>query len=228
MRLESLPGSVLDHKYKIDQQLGKGAMGAVFQATHLGTVRTVALKVIVPQLATEAEFSQRFKREAEAAGRLRHPNVVNVTDFGVTRTDGGDLAYMVMEYLDGETLTGYLKHDPRPSFNFLLDVVDQTALALDAAHAAGIVHRDLKPSNIWLEPNHRGGFNVKVLDFGIAKVANPTTAERAIVADAIATIAMARSEIDFTESPSKAGILTSTPSNLRTIAGTLLGTPAYM
>ena len=96
MRLESLPGSVLDHKYKIGQQLGRGAMGAVFQATHIGTMRAVALKVIVPKLAAEAEFSQRFKREAEAAGRLRHPNVVNVTDFGVTRVEDGDLAYMVM------------------------------------------------------------------------------------------------------------------------------------
>jgi len=77
---------------------------------------------------------------------------------------------MVMEYLDGQALSGYLKSEPRPPVNFILDVVDQTALALDAAHAAGIVHRDLKPSNVWLEPNHRGGYNVKVLDFGIAKV----------------------------------------------------------
>src|ERR1700722_9413257 len=228
MRLESLPGSVLDQKYRIEKPLGVGAMGAVFLATHLGTTRPVAIKVIMPQLADNQEFAQRFKREAEAAGRLIHPNVVNVTDFGVTHTGDSELAYLVMEYLDGKSLADYLTATPRPDFNFLLDVMDQSCLALDASHAAGIVHRALKPSNIWLEPNHRGGFNVKVLDFGIAKVANPTTAERAIVADAIATIAMAPSEIDFTESPSKAGILTSTPSNLQTIAGTLLGTPAYM
>ena len=78
MRLESLPGSVLDQKYRIDRQLGRGAMGAVFQATHLGTTRTVALKVAVPGLAQNVEFSQRFKREAEASGWLRHVNVVNV------------------------------------------------------------------------------------------------------------------------------------------------------
>ncbi len=232
MLLETLTGLVLDQKYKIDRQLGKGAMGAVFQATHLGTMRIVALKVIVPQLAAEAEFSQRFKREAEAAGRLRHPNVVNVTDFGVTRGEGTNFAYMVMEYLDGETLTAYLRREPRPSFNFLLDVIDQTALALDAAHAAGIVHRDLKPSNIWLEPNGRGGYNVKVLDFGIAKVSDrsegtqrPTAGE---TDDTIlmmgATVAMSAPEEPKPAMPS----LLASPSHLETTVGTLLGTPAYM
>jgi serine/threonine protein kinase len=230
MRLESLPGSVLDHKYKIDQQLGRGAMGAVFQATHLGTMRTVALKVIVPKLAGEAEFFQRFKREAEAAGRLRHPNVVNVTDFGITRTEDGELAYMVMEYLDGQTLSAHLKSEPRPAFSFILDVVDQTALALDAAHTAGIVHRDLKPSNLWLEPNRRGGYNVKVLDFGIAKVSGQTSAARGRPAgDEAETIIMspATQAMPAQDEP-EASVLLTTPSHLRTTVGTLLGTPAYM
>src|SRR5580658_9612899 len=123
MRLESLPGSILDQKYRIERPLGLGAMGAVFQATHLGTTRLVALKVIVPQLAENREFAQRFKREAEAAGRLNHPNVVNVTDFGVTQVAERELAYLVMEYLDGQTLADYLKENPRPAFNFLLDVM---------------------------------------------------------------------------------------------------------
>ena len=228
MRLESLPGSILDQKYRIDRPLGIGAMGAVFKATHLGTTRPVALKVIMPQLADNQEFAQRFKREAEAAGRLSHPNVVNVTDFGVTRVDDRELAYLVMEYLDGQSLADYLKENPRPTFNFLLDVMDQTGLALDASHAAGIVHRDLKPSNIWLEPNHRGGYNVKVLDFGIAKVANPSKEERAGAADAIATMAMAPSDSSLTFAFADAANLTGTPSSLKTSTGTLLGTPAYM
>jgi serine/threonine protein kinase len=227
MRLESLPGSVLDHKYKIEQQLGRGAMGAVYQATHVGTMRTVALKVIVPKLAAAAEFSQRFKREAEAAGRLRHPNVVNVTDFGVTRVEDGDLAYMVMEYLDGQTLSAHLKSEPRPSFNFILDVVDQTALALDAAHRAGIVHRDLKPSNIWLEPNRRGAYNVKVLDFGIAKVSNRAAAQPHPASYEEETIVMMPAAASSEEEPESPTLL-STPSYLRTTVGTLLGTPAYM
>src|SRR5438309_5339565 len=99
MNLALLPGVVLDGKYRIERQLGKGGMGAVFRAVHLGTTRTVAMKVIVPQLAGEEEFLFRFQREAEAAGRLRHPNVVNVTDFGTTGVEHGQLAYLVMEFL---------------------------------------------------------------------------------------------------------------------------------
>ena len=205
-------------------------MGAVFQATHLGTTRPVALKVVVPKLAGNLEFAQRFKREAEAAGRLTHPNVVNVTDFGVTRVEDRDLAYLVMEYLDGETLADYLKKNARPTFNFLLDVMDQAGLGLDAAHAAGIVHRDLKPSNIWLEPNHRDGYNVKVLDFGIAKVARPAKQEGAIAADALETLMMAPPAGDSTLAFGLAdlGNLMAAPSHLKTTFGTLLGTPAFM
>jgi len=153
--------------------LGKGGMGAVYLATHLGTTRTVALKVIVPELAQRDEFILRFQREAEAAGRLRHPNVVNVTDFGLTTLNGASLAYLVMEYLDGKSLAEHQAAHGRPQIDLVLDIVDQVALALDAAHQAGIVHRDLKPDNIWLESNLRGGYNVKVLDFGIAKLSDP-------------------------------------------------------
>ena len=215
MPLRSLPGSVLDQKYRIERQLGKGGMGAVFQATHLGTMRTVALKMIVPQLAEHAEFWQRFKREAEATGRLHHINVVNVTDFGVAKVHDNRVAYLVMEYLDGQTLDSYLRSEPRPSFDFIMDVIEQVALALDAAHAVGVVHRDLKPANIWLEPNHRGGYNVKVLDFGIAKLAGGGDP----VDIAPATITRADLQVPT---------LLAAPSSVMTVAGTLLGTPAYM
>ena len=223
MWLESLPESILDQKYRIERQLGEGAMGAVYKATHVGTTRPVALKVIVPQLAENQEFGQRFKREAEAAGRLNHPNVVNVTDFGVTQVKGRELAYLVMEYLEGQSLADYLKENPRPPLPFLLDVMEQTGLALDASHAAGIVHRDLKPSNIWLQPNHRGGYNVKVLDFGIAKVTNPTQADLAVDAAAVATMVMAPGGPDSSLTFAMADF--ASPSNLKTSAGTLLGTP---
>jgi serine/threonine protein kinase len=175
MNLSSLPGTVLDGRYFIERQLGQGGMGAVFAAQHVGTTRTVAVKIIVPQLADQDEFLLRFQREAEAAGRLRHPNIVNVTDFGFTLLGGNQIAYLVMEFLDGESLHAFLKHTPQPPMDLILEILEQTALGLDAAHAAGIVHRDLKPDNIGLESNRRGGFNIKILDFGIAKLADPAS-----------------------------------------------------
>src|SRR4030095_15712732 len=99
-RLTELPGRTLDGKYHLDKLLGQGGMGAVYLATHLGTKRPVALKVISPLFMANVEFVERFKREAEAAGRLRHPNVINVTDFGFARVGSEQLAYLVMEYLD--------------------------------------------------------------------------------------------------------------------------------
>jgi serine/threonine protein kinase/uncharacterized membrane protein len=171
-RLTELPGRTLDGKYHLDKLLGQGGMGAVYLATHLGTKRPVALKVISPQLMGDEEFVERFRREAEAAGRLRHPNVVNVTDFGFTTTGTTDLAYLVMEYLDGGSLGDMLKERGRLPLGFVIDVVEQICLAVNSAHEQGIIHRDLKPDNIWLQPDQRGGYNVKVLDFGLAKLHN--------------------------------------------------------
>src|SRR5579862_5058998 len=163
-------GEILDEKYRIDKKLGAGGMGNVYLATHLGTTRVVAVKVISPRWAAEPQFLARFQREAQACGRLRHPNIVNVTDFGVARAAGGDMPYLVMELLDGQTLLDFHKSHPRTPLPLIADLLDQIALALAEAHSHGIVHRDLKPDNIWLEPNGRGSYTVKVLDFGVAKV----------------------------------------------------------
>ncbi len=163
-------GEILDAKYRIDKQLGAGGMGNVYLATHLGTTRVVAVKVIAPRWAAEPQFLARFQREAQACGRLRHPNIVNVTDFGIAKAASGDLPYLVMELLDGQTLSDFQKANPRIALPLVADLLDQIGLALAEAHGHGIVHRDLKPDNIWLEPNGRGGYTVKVLDFGVAKV----------------------------------------------------------
>jgi serine/threonine protein kinase len=168
----NLSGQVLDEKYQIERPLGEGGMGAVYLATHLGTARPVAVKVIVPRFMKQDEFVERFKREARAAGRLRHPNVVDVTDFGFARVGEERVAYLVMEYLDGCTLAEVLSEEKRLPLNWVVDILEQACSALDEAHQQGIVHRDLKPDNIWLEPNRRGGYTVKVLDFGIAKLAD--------------------------------------------------------
>ena len=161
---------VLDDKYQIEQLLGQGGMGAVYRATHLGTKRTVAVKVIHPQLSTHDQFVARFRREAEAAGRLRHPNVVDVTDFGFAQTARGRVAYLVMEYLDGRTLAEIVSEQGALPVQWVIDIFEQVCAGVEEAHRAGIIHRDLKPDNIWLEPNGRGGHTVKVLDFGLVKL----------------------------------------------------------
>ena len=168
--LEHYVGHVIDEKYRLERLLGRGGMGAVYLATHLGTARYVAVKLITPQFMANEEFVERFKREARAAGRLRHPNVVDVTDFGFGEVSNEPVAYLVMEYLDGCTLGDVLAEEDRLPLEWVVDILEQVCSAVHEAHEQGIVHRDLKPDNIWLEPNRLGGYRVKVLDFGIAKL----------------------------------------------------------
>lgn len=176
--LDHYLGQVLDDKYRLERLLGRGGMGAVYLATHLGTERYVALKLIAPQFMRNEEFVARFKREARASGRLRHPNVVDVTDFGFTRAGNEPVAYLVMEYLDGCTLGDVLEEEKRLPVEWVVDILEQVCSAVHEAHKQGIVHRDLKPDNIWLEPNRLGSYRVKVLDFGIAKLAERDTPDR--------------------------------------------------
>ena len=170
MNFADIAGQTLDEKYRIERELGRGGMGTVYLATHLGTERPVAVKIIAPQFMKRPEFVERFRREARAAGRLRHPNVVDVTDFGFSHTPDGQVAYLVMEYLDGCTLGEILEEENKLPVGWTLDILEQVCSAVHEAHEQGIIHRDLKPDNIWLEPNQRGGYTVKVLDFGIAKL----------------------------------------------------------
>src|SRR6476469_9338931 len=167
---EEYVGQTLDDKYRLEQMLGRGGMGAVYLATHLGTERYVALKLIAPRFMRNDEFVELCKREARAAGRLRHPNVVDVTDFGFARVKEGQVAYLVMEYLDGCTLGDVLSEEKRLPLEWVVDILEQVCSAVHEAHQQGVVHRDLKPDNIWLEPNRLGSYRVKVLDFGIAKL----------------------------------------------------------
>ncbi|MBK7394671.1 MAG: protein kinase [Chloracidobacterium sp.] len=202
-------GQTLDGKYHIERELGRGGMGTVYLATHLGTERPVAVKIIAPQYMKRAEFVERFRREARAAGRLRHPNVVNVTDFGFADSNQGQVAYLVMEYLDGCTLGEILEEERNLPVGWTLDILEQVCSAVHEAHTQGIIHRDLKPDNIWLEPNQRGGYTVKVLDFGIAKLEEHddvvSTGEHEAYVSAVPTYSssgkatMAGGEIDGTQ-----------------------------
>src|SRR5262245_55103205 len=167
---DRMTGQMLDGKYEIEELCGRGGMGSVYRATHIGTGRRVAVKVIAPELAGDGEFIERFRRAAKTIGLLRHPNIVNVTDFGVTGAGGEAAAYLVMEYLEGHTLAERLK-DRRPMpIDEAIVILSQTCAAMDEAHRLGVLHRDLKPENIWLEPAGANGSNVKILDFGIARL----------------------------------------------------------
>jgi serine/threonine protein kinase len=233
-------GDLLDGKYRIEQQLGQGGMGAVYRAIHLGTKRTVAVKVIRPRFANDEEFVARFRREAEAAGRLRHPNVVDVTDFGFAQTTGGRVAYLVMEYLDGCTLAEVLAEEGRLPRDWVVDILTQACSAVDEAHRVGIVHRDLKPDNIWLEPNRRGGYTVKVLDFGLVKM--EATAVRDASAPPLVLSLLTESPTlarpSAVDAPtlrdsepqvqSPAPLPPDEPEGELTRVGSLLGTPLYM
>lgn len=220
---------LLDGKYQIEQLLGEGGMGAVYRATHLGTKRTVAVKVIHPQLSTHDQFVARFRREAEAAGRLRHPNVVDVTDFGFAQTTNGPVAYLVMEYLDGCTLAEIVAEEGALPIRWVVDILEQVCAAVEEAHRAGIVHRDLKPDNIWLEPNGRGGYTVKVLDFGLVKLGNvePSTDYTDSSPVEAQTLSGATSEDSATLILTKTATAPAAVENL-TVVGSVMGTPFYM
>lgn len=148
--LDTYVGLTLDEKYRLERLLGQGGMGAVYLATHLGTERYVDLKLITPQFMRNEEFVERFKREARAAGRLRHPNVVDVTDFGFARAGKESVAYLVMEYLDGCTLSDVLAEEKRLPLYWVVDILEQVCAAVHEAHQQGILHRDIKPDNMQL------------------------------------------------------------------------------
>ncbi len=169
---DSLLGQVLAGKYRIDERLNEGGMGAVYRGTHVLMDKTVAVKVLRPALAADEKIVARFSREARAASRISHPHAVSVTDFGESE-DG--VVFLVMEYLDGKTLKEIIREEGPMPLPRVVEIIRQVGGALDAAHEQGIVHRDLKSDNIMLL-NSAGPDYAKVLDFGIAKVTEPSGA----------------------------------------------------
>lgn len=155
---------ILDGKYRLDDRLGEGAVGIVYRATHLGLKKVFALKLLKPSLALDPFSVTRFQREAEALGRLRHPHIVEVTDFGIDSAT--EAPYLVMELLEGVPLSKLCQKGPLP-LDQALPILDAIAAAIDAAHEQGILHRDLKPGNVLLCDENR---TVKVLDFGLAEI----------------------------------------------------------
>ncbi|MGH2663399.1 MAG: Stk1 family PASTA domain-containing Ser/Thr kinase [Actinomycetota bacterium] len=158
---------ILNGRYEIDAPVGTGGMATVFRGTDTVLGRTVAVKLLADRFVRDEQFVTRFRREAQAAAGLNHPNVVSVYDTG----DDGDAHYIVMEYVEGRTLADVLRDEGAVSPIQAVAIVDQVTRALEAAHEQGLVHRDVKPGNILLTD----GGAVKVTDFGIARAATDET-----------------------------------------------------
>src|SRR5438067_1256894 len=156
-------------KYRIEEKIGEGGMATVYRAAHLHFKEDLAIKVVSSALTADQDFLNRFKREAVITRKLRHPNAVRLDDFDFTE-DGRP--FIAMEYVRGKSLRQVLQENGSLPVARAFSIARQVALALGAAHDLGIVHRDIKPDNIVLVPQADGSEVVKVLDFGIAKVAD--------------------------------------------------------
>jgi len=160
-------GRFIGNKYRLLRLIGRGGMGAVYEAENTWTHRRVALKLLRPEYARDADAVRRFMREAQSASRIAHPNIVDILDLGQHEGDGG--LFMVQELLVGEDLRRRLRSRKRLSPAEALQVLVPVVAALAAAHLRGIVHRDLKPENIFLCRTPAGDEVPKLIDFGIAK-----------------------------------------------------------
>ena len=165
-RAEDLIGRQLGN-YRVTSIIGRGGMGRVYEAEHVLIRRKVALKVLRAEYAARRDAVMRFIGEATAVNKIRHRNIVDISDF-VELDDG--TTFIIMELLEGDSLGKLQRVEPKMPMARLLNVMVQVADALEAAHAVGIIHRDLKPDNIFVCPEHGGGEVAKLLDFGVAKL----------------------------------------------------------
>lgn len=180
-------GTILDGRYRIVGQLGRGGMGHVYAAVHVALDQQVAIKVLHPRLAEDERFRARFLQEARAASRIRHPNVVEIRDFGTARNGP---VYFVMEYLSGHDLSEELCKQGSLPWARARNILVQAASALQAAHAKQIIHRDIKPGNCFLFDDEDAGLVdvVKLVDFGIAKVGDALGKRLTVSGEILGTI----------------------------------------
>ncbi|ASU77006.1 serine/threonine protein kinase [Actinopolyspora erythraea] len=170
-------GQTLAERYRLATRIAVGGMGEVWQAVDVRLDRTVAVKVLKPELCGDAEFLHRFRTEARTTASLNHPGIAAVHDYGETAAvpDGPeDTAYLVMEHVEGEPLAAILAREGRITAEHTLEMLEQAGNALHAAHERGLVHRDVKPGNILVTPNG----TIKLTDFGIAKAADAAPVTR--------------------------------------------------
>jgi len=193
--------AVLAEKWAVVRLLDRGGCGTVYEGKHVELGRVVAIKIIDPQLARNEDAVERFRREARAASVVQSDHVVQVLDIGEDDRFG---LYMVMELLDGEDVERRLWREKRIEVSTAVDIIVQAARGLAKTHAAGVIHRDLKPGNLFLAKRDDGSLLVKVVDFGISKLAHLDGAESA------ATVASEQSPRVITQ------------------IGSAIGTPQYM
>jgi tRNA A-37 threonylcarbamoyl transferase component Bud32/GAF domain-containing protein len=190
---------VIENKYRIEQLLGRGGMGSVYRARDVRLDRQVAVKVVRPELLDDHDARRRFRREAQLVARLQHPGIVSIFDFGTLESGG---AYLVMELVRGEDLRRVLHREGRLEPSRAIRILTAVCEAIEAAHQEGVLHRDLKPENILLAGGGDKSSMAKVLDFGVAK----------LVEGPVQQLDETHAELHST----------------LTMAGTIMGTPAYM
>jgi len=162
-----LAGTVLGGLYELGEMLGRGGMGEVYQATRLTDGRSVAVKVLNVEVAASARMRERFRREADIIARLPAAHVAPARDFGI---DDEGRQFIVMDLLKGEDLGALLRRRGELPLEDVVALAERSAAALDAAHELGVVHRDLKPENLFLLGGAEVGFDLRVLDFGVARL----------------------------------------------------------
>ena len=179
----SMIGCVIDRKYRLDDKIGFGGMGNVYRASRLLIGDQVAIKILHAAHVSDPQAGERFRREAQAAARLKHPNAVSIYDFGVT-SDG--LVYLVMELVEGQNLRQIIKQQGPLAPATVSEITNQVCSALQVAHQQNVVHRDLKPDNIMVNVTI-SGLRVKVLDFGIAKLRDLATSNLTVTGNVMGT-----------------------------------------
>jgi serine/threonine-protein kinase len=172
------PNQILDGKYRIEEPIAEGGMGRVWRARHVTLGSSVAVKFLLRSLSSSPSARRRFLAEAKLAANLKSRHAVRVFDFGIT--SGPAVPYLVMELLEGPTLQHEISRSAPLAPAFTIRILQQAARALDRAHGLGIVHRDFKPANIMLVAGEDGAEEVKVLDFGIAKLRGEMDAPGAV------------------------------------------------
>ncbi|MGB2845164.1 MAG: protein kinase [Candidatus Aminicenantaceae bacterium] len=173
-----LKGSaIIDGKYLLERCLGRGGMGAVYKAQHIELQKFFALKLIKHSILEDSSYLARFRTEAKALGKLKHPNIIEVTDYGIDSREGS-IPYLVMEYLEGDTLRNHFNKEGFFVLEKAFPILESTASAIDYAHSCGILHRDLNLKNIFLVKDFSGKPQVKILDFGLARIISEYTQKK--------------------------------------------------